>query len=332
MNANYRPETSELPVVGICGHGQMGASAAVLFARAGYRVLLWGRDEMRLKGVTPKLELIASFLSQNCNLSRINSDHENPEGQEAYLQRIAFVNSIAAVGEQSDYILECIAERLTSKVDFFQSLKPYLRNDSIVMSCTSGLSIRAMGSESGIASQLVGAHFWNPPHLMPLVEVIDCEATTQGLAMRVEQLLASIGKITVRCKDIPGFIGNRLLHALWREATYMVDQGYCTAEELDKVVRLTFALRMPVVGPCENIDLVGLPLVADIQSYLLESLANHSSIAPAIEKRIAAGHEGMRTGHGFYDWTTKSASETIAARDQQIVSQLRYLQEQGLLS
>jgi 3-hydroxybutyryl-CoA dehydrogenase len=166
---------------------------------------------------------------------------------------------------------------------------------------------------------------------MPLVEVISGEETEEGLADEVAGLLRSVGKISVTCRDIPGFIGNRLFHAVLREAAHLVQSGLCTAEEVDTVARLTFALRMPAVGPCENMDLVGLPLIADVQSYLLEDLSSEQNVLSGIAQRISEGNWGMRSGRGFYDWNTKDPLALVEARDRQIIRQLRTIQDIGRL-
>ena len=149
---------------------------------------------------------------------------------------------------------------------------------------------------------------------------------------RVCEVMTSIGKIPVRVnRDVPGFIGNRMLHALWREAIYLVQEGVATPEEIDTVVRLTFALRMPALGPLENMDLVGLDLIGAIHDYLMPSLSNDGETLPALRERIGRGELGAKSGTGFYDWSGRDASEVAERRDRQIVRQLAYLRETGSL-
>jgi 3-hydroxybutyryl-CoA dehydrogenase len=185
-----------------------------------------------------------------------------------------------------------------------------------------------MGRRSGCGHLLAGTHFWNPPHLMPLVEVIRGEDTPEHVIDRVCQLVESIGKRPVRVnRDVPGFIGNRLLHALWREAISLVEKGIATPEDVDLVARLTFGLRMPVVGPLENMDLVGLDLIEKIHQYLLDDLADNHGPSGYITERVQQGNLGAKSGQGFYDWRSRKAEELIQRRDKQIVRQLRYLHE-----
>jgi 3-hydroxybutyryl-CoA dehydrogenase len=308
------------PTIVVCGLGQMGASAAVLFARAGYRVTLWGRSSEKVQAVSPQLEAMKRFLDERSGATAV------------YEHAIQLSDQLKDAVADADFVLECIAEQFAQKVDFFRILRPMLPEKTIIMTCTSGLSITEMGRASGIGERFVGAHFWNPPHLMPLVEVIAGDETASGLEKRVAELLESVGKIAVTCKDVPGFIGNRLLHALWREALHLVEAGVCSAQDVDRVARLTFALRMPAVGPFENMDLVGLPLLADIQGYLLKDLSCLQSVSPVVSQKLEQGELGMRQGKGFYDWKTRDANETIAARDRQIVQQLDFLEKIGRLA
>lgn len=308
------------PTIVVCGLGQMGASAAVLFARAGYPVTLWGRSSEKVQAVSPQLEAMKRFLDERSGTTAV------------YEHAIQLSDQLEDAVAHADFVLECIAEQFVQKVDFFRMVHPMLPSKTIIMTCTSGLSITEMGRASGIGERFVGAHFWNPPHLMPLVEVIAGDETASGLEKRVAELLESVGKIAVTCKDVPGFIGNRLLHALWREALHLVESGVCSAQDVDRVARLTFALRMPAVGPFENMDLVGLPLLADIQGYLLQDLSCLQSVSPVVSKKLEEGELGMRHGKGFYDWKTRDPNETIAARDRQIVQQLDFLQKIGRLA
>ena len=167
---------------------------------------------------------------------------------------------------------------------------------------------------------------------MPLVEVIRGDQTPDEVMDRVCEVMTSIGKIPVRVnRDVPGFIGNRMLHALWREAIYLLQEGVATAEEIDTVARLTFALRMPALGPLENMDLVGLDLIGAIHDYLMPSLCDDGQTLPALRERCESGRLGARSGTGFHDWAGRDASEVAERRDRQIVRQLAYLKETGSL-
>jgi 3-hydroxybutyryl-CoA dehydrogenase len=307
--------------VGICGLGQMGAAAAVCFARGGYRVMLWGRDIVKLRGVSPQLTALRSFLDR----------HVGPAPrQDGSIELVPDLDVLAA---RSELVMDAIGEVMEQKIDLFQRLQtPEAPRDAIFITTTSGLSITEMARGAGCASRLVGTHFWNPPHLMPLVEVVRGADTPDALMDRACEIMRSIGKIPVRVeRDVPGFIGNRLLHAMWREAINLVERGIASPEDVDRVARLTFGLRTPAVGPLENMDLVGLDLVQNIHSYLLADLSDAKEPLPSLVEHIDRGKLGMKSGEGFHDWKQRDGKALLDRRDRQIVRQLQFLREMDAL-
>ena len=306
--------------VGICGVGQMGAAAAVCYKRAGYHVTVWDEDPQVLHSASDTFADLESWLLE----------HAGPPSAHGGVCETA--GGLQDLGAQADLIMDCITEDMAEKVRLFRALRPTAREDVLYITTTSGLSITGLGEASGIEPSLVGTHFWNPPHLMPLVEVIRGRHTTDGAVDRVVEVIESIGKIPVRVnRDVPGFIGNRLLHAMWREAIHLVQEGVASAEDIDRVARLTFGLRAPAVGPLENMDLVGLDLIKAIHEYLLRDLSNDTEPLPALERHLADGNLGMKTGHGFYDWQMRDGRRLLERRNRQIVHQLAFLRESDLL-
>jgi 3-hydroxybutyryl-CoA dehydrogenase len=155
---------------------------------------------------------------------------------------------------------------------------------------------------------VVGTHFWNPPHLVPLVEVTQNEFTSAETVRKTLALLREAGRKPVHVKkDIPGFVGNRLQHALKREAIALVASGVCDADTIDEVVKSGFGARMAVLGPMEQTDLVGVDLTLDIQNTLIADLDRSTEPTKLIKDLVAQGKLGMRTGEGFRKWTPQSA-------------------------
>src|SRR6185503_4624370 len=198
----------------------------------------------------------------------------------------------------ADVVLDCIIEVQDEKAALFRQFRGARDRGALFLSATSGLSITEMGRRGECEASLVGAHFWNPPHLIPVVEMIAGERTPSGKLDAACALMEDIGKIPVRCKDVPGFIGNRILHAMWREALALVDAGVCSAEDIDRVVKLTFALRLPALGPMENMDLVGIDAAERIQKYLLPELAKNTTPSACLSAKVKAGELGMKSGQG----------------------------------
>jgi len=302
--------------IGILGVGQMGLSAAACFSRAGFPVVIWARSAEKLVDLQAKLDSLHAFLDQHV-------------GPASYARGTVDTTSDLNRLSETALVLECIAEDMGQKAELLAQLRPAAERGAVLASCTSGLCISEIGRRAGVGRWLVGAHFWNPAHLMPLVEVVQGDETDPAAVDFVSQVLERAGKVAIRCRDVPGFIGNRLMHALWREALHLVEQGVCSPADVDQVVRLTFALRLPAVGPFENMDLVGLKLVEQVHSYLFEDLSRATAPLPAVSDRVAAGQTGMRAGQGFYEWNPGDAERLVAQRDEQIVRQLAFLRGLG---
>jgi 3-hydroxybutyryl-CoA dehydrogenase len=305
--------------IGICGIGQMGASAAITFKRAGYRVLLWARDRGKLRAVEASLRELEQWSDEHLGAA-------TRAGGEIVLEP-----DLPSLDAAADAVLECIIEVMEEKAALLNRLENCRGRGALLMSVTSGLSITEMARRSGTEAVMVGAHFWNPPHLIPLVEIVTGLATPPAMLDAACELMADVGKIPIRCKDVAGFIGNRLMHAMWREAVALVDAGVCSAEDIDRVVKLTFALRLPVLGPMENMDLVGLDAVERIHKYLFPDLARNVEPAPCLSAKVKTGALGMKSGKGFYDWSQRDPNRIIANRDHQIARQLAFMREIGEL-
>lgn len=310
------PANSDIQCIGLCGAGQMGAAAAVAYKRAGYEVLLWDRDAATLSALSGRLEELEVWLDAHAGPAKVEGG------------RYETARGTGDIDANADLVMDCIAEDFAQKAALFQGLPGAIGRGSLFITTTSGLSITRLGEESGTGPLLAGTHFWNPPHLMPLVEVVRGRDTPDGVMDRVCAVIESIGKIPVRVnRDVPGFIGNRLLHALWREAIYLVQEGIAAPEDVDRVARLTFGLRMPAVGPLENMDVVGLDLIETIHEYLLADLSNDTTPLAGLRERVQRGDLGLKSGTGFYDWHKRDGKALIDRRDRQIVRHLAYLRE-----
>jgi 3-hydroxybutyryl-CoA dehydrogenase len=302
--------------IAICGAGQMGVGVSLCFQRAGYRTFLWTREPGEIPTVRETLSSLKTWMQEHLPAAA------STQGL------LDIVTDLPLVDQTADVIVDCISELLEEKADLFRRLPSARKRQATFLTTTSGLSITQLGQQSGTKQVLVGTHFWNPPHLMPLVEVIRGQDTEDEVVDRVVDLIHSIGKIPVRVnRDLPGFIGNRLLHAMWREAINIVQRGIASPEDVDRTARLTFGLRMPAVGPLENMDLVGLDLVETIHQYLLADLAADRQPLPLLSKQVKRGQLGVKSGRGFYDWKERDSRELIERRNRQIVHQLEFLRK-----
>jgi 3-hydroxybutyryl-CoA dehydrogenase len=195
---------------------------------------------------------------------------------------------------------------------------------AILATNTSGLSITAVASRCARPERVLTTHFWNPPHLMPLVEIVKGDKTSAEAAEAVRDLLQACGKtpVVVR-KDRPGQLGNRLQMALVREAANIIAEGIATADDIDTVARNGFGLRMPAYGILEHQDVVGLNLGLGVAEYVARDLYNEPRAPEYFRELVRRGDLGASTGKGFYDWSTKSADEVRARRDAFLIEVLR---------
>ncbi|MBN7552000.1 3-hydroxyacyl-CoA dehydrogenase family protein, partial [Mycobacteroides abscessus subsp. abscessus] len=182
--------------------------------------------------------------------------------------------------------------------------------DAILASNTSVIPISEIAADSPAMDRIVGTHWWNPAPLIPLVEVVQAAGTSDETVSRTMKLLTSIGKKPVHVrKEVPGFVGNRLQHALWREAIALVQEGVCDATTVDDVVKNSFGLRLAVLGPLENADLVGLDLTLDIHRVVVPALDRQDSPNPVLVDKVEHGLLGCKTGEGFRHWNAEDVAE-----------------------
>jgi 3-hydroxybutyryl-CoA dehydrogenase len=216
--------------------------------------------------------------------------------------RVGVAGSVPAVARDADLVIEAVVENLALKQELFAELDA-ANPTGVLATNTSVLPVTAIAARTTRPGRVVGTHWWNPPHLIPLVEVVRGEHTTGETMERTVGYLGYLGKTPVRVeKDVPGFVGNRLQHALWREAIALVAGGVCDAATVDLVVRNTIGLRLAQMGPIENADYVGLDLTLAIHETVLPSINRDPGPSPLLRDLVAAGQLGAKTGRGFLDW------------------------------
>jgi 3-hydroxybutyryl-CoA dehydrogenase len=211
-------------------------------------------------------------------------------------------------------VFEAAPEKLPLKQQIFAELEKLVAPKTVLASNSSAIPSTEIGRHLKHRERVVGTHFWNPPHLVPLVEVIENEKTSGEVVQRTMELLRQAGKVPVRVRrDIPGFVGNRLQHAMKREAIALVAAGVCDAETIDVVVREGFGARTAVLGPMEQSDLVGLDLALDIAEVLYVHLDRTAGPHPFLRDKVKHGKLGMKTGEGLRKWSAEEA-EAVRAR------------------
>jgi len=294
--------------IGVLGAGLMGHGIAQVFAAAGYKVSIYDADEATR--LSAKSRIAANFDTF------IKLNLAGPEDRERCLEKIAVSEDIPSLCEGAHVVIEAIAEDMAVKKHTYRELEKYASSDTILTSNTSALSITDISEALVHKKRFLGTHFWNPPHIVPCVEIIMGKATEKEAFETIYTLMERVDKVPVRVlKDIPGFLGNRLQHAMWREAISLREKNVASAEDIDKVVKYGFGIRMPFIGPLETADLAGLALTYDIQQYLFPYLESSPEPSAALSKLVAAGATGVKTGRGFYEWSPDKIQQLISQRD-----------------
>jgi 3-hydroxybutyryl-CoA dehydrogenase len=284
--------------IGVVGGGLMGHGIAYLFAAAGHHVNVFEPNYEVRTSLPKRLRAIAELLEDDPRI----------------LQSITAHESLAPAAAGADWVFEAAPEKLPLKQQIFAELEKLVAPTAILASNSSAIPSTEISRHLTYRERVVGTHFWNPPHLVPLVEVIQNERTGAEVVQRTMELLRQSGKTPVHVRrDIPGFVGNRLQHAMKRDAIALVAAGICDAETIDIVVREGFGARTAVLGPMEQSDLVGLDLALDIAEVLYADLDRTAGPHPFLREKVAAGKLGMKAGEGLRRWTTADA-DAVRAR------------------
>ncbi|QCL96795.1 3-hydroxyacyl-CoA dehydrogenase family protein [Agrobacterium tumefaciens] len=284
---------SDKKKIAVIGAGLMGHGIAQVFAVAGHSVAVFDAHQ-------PALDTLRSRIAKNL------FDLGLPDGAQDLVTGHAV---LADAVIDADVVVEAAPEKLELKRSIFADLVRLSPKHATLASNTSVIPITdiAAGLETG--ERILGTHWWNPPFLVPLVEVVGTANTDPHTVAEMIDLLASVGKTPVHVKkDVPGFVGNRLQHALWREAIAIVAEGIADAETVDAVVKSSFGRRLAVLGPLENADLVGTDLTLDIHNVVLEHLNRDPGPSPYLRKLVESGRLGMKSGEGFRAWTEDDAA------------------------
>jgi 3-hydroxybutyryl-CoA dehydrogenase len=278
--------------VGVLGAGLMGHGIAQVFMSAGFKVTIWdpveeARDSVieRIKGHLRLMDSSAPVELQVCD-------------------------TLEACVRDCDFVVEATPESLVIKRDLIGQLD-HINPHCVIGTNTSVLRITEIAEGSLDPTRVVGTHWWNPPYLIPIVEVVRGECTSEVAAERAKTWLLAAGKLAVDVfKDVPGFVGNRMQFALLREAMHIVEEGICSAETLDLVASQTFGRRLAAVGPLRGADFIGLDLVGAIMNYLSPSLASDEQAPALVRRAIATGRLGAKTGSGIFEWGRSDRAAT----------------------
>ena len=277
--------------IAVIGAGLMGHGIAQVFALSGHDVSIHDSVAANLDSVKPRI--LANLRGLGDDVTAV--DRVQPTGD------------LAAAVHEADYVVEAVLEDLALKQRLFLEVERNVRPHTILASNTSVIPITKIMDGLRDRSRALGTHWWNPPYLVPLVEVIGTQWTSQQAINWTIDLHKAAGKMPVHVKkDVPGFVGNRLQHALWREAVALVERGICDAQTVDTVVKASFGRRLAVLGPLENADLVGTDLTLAIHKTVLPDIDSRPHPSPYLEALVGAGKLGFKSGEGFRAWSAEA--------------------------
>jgi 3-hydroxybutyryl-CoA dehydrogenase len=291
-----------LSKVAICGSGLMGSGIAQVFASHGVSVAIYSVEDTEAEVI----KKVDSNLRMLVDRELISED----EAQET-LAMLKITNELEKAVENAELVVECIPENMNLKQTLFERLDLICDPHVILATNTSVMSITEIARKAKLKDRILGTHFWNPAFLIPLVEVVRTEHTSEEVIQRTINILNEVGKHPIRVnKDVPGFVANRLQHALWREAISIVENGIADAKTVDESIKYSFGMRLPVLGPIENADMVGTDLTLAIHHYLLKYLENSTKPSPLLVDMVEKGELGFKSGKGFQQWSMEEITES----------------------
>jgi 3-hydroxybutyryl-CoA dehydrogenase len=302
--------------ISVVGAGLMGHGIAQVFALSGRNVTL---TDARADALPRAKEGIAKILD-----TFVAHELTTRQEADAALGRVALEPDFEKAVKDADYVTEAVFEDVELKQKVFAELDRYCRPGVILTSNTSGLSSNAIASQTKRKALCSVTHFWNPPHILPLVEIVRNDETSESTVQTILELLRSANKTPVVVqKDIPGQVGNRLQYALFREAVSLVENGICSPEDVDTVIKMSFGRRLSTIGVLETADVNATSLWANISHYLFKELDTAQDTHKYLKDLIEKGRTGVNAGGGFHDWPKEKLDRTLARRDAEL---LRWLQ------
>ena len=294
----------------IVGTGTMGPGMGAVLERAGVDVALYDVSEEQLDKARPGVELARSVL-----------DRLGGDGDAAGAASLRFESDLAAALDGADMVVEAVPEKLELKQQVFAEFERHVSADAILASNTSGIPITKIADDLEHPERVIGTHWSNPPHLIPMIEIIPGERTSREVTAATQELVRQIGYFPCTLKkEVPGFVENRVLYAIMRECLALVDEGVVDAEELDLNVKWGIGYKLAVVPPMALLDMAGLDIYNAVASYLNQDLSNEKGVSSTITERVDKGQLGIKTGGGLFDYDADRAAQLQKERAAALVA------------
>lgn len=291
-----------IKTVAVVGAGTMGPGMAATFARYGFKTTLFDVKPEQIEKAKGTVEFVYTTLIRGgfCTEDEANAGRAN----------LSYTGDLAEAVKDADFIVETVPERIEIKTEVFKQLDAAAKPGVILASNTSGIPITKLGEAVADPGRVVGMHWSNPPHVIPVIEVIRGDKTSQEAIDTTWAMVEKIGMVPAEVKkDIAGFVENRILYAIMREALHLLDEGVASAEDIDKITKWGIGYKLAVIGPLELLDMAGLDIYTAVASYLNKDLSNNPGISSTVTSKTEAGQLGIKTGGGLFEYTPEKIQE-----------------------
>jgi len=309
---------SRVGKIAVIGAGIMGSGIAQVCAQAGFETNIYDKYSTALQKVSDNIKRTLDLL--------VGNDLVQANEVDNILQRIHTTPTLNKATEDVDFVIEAIVEDISKKRSLFAELDNLCRKDTVLATNTSSFSISEVASATKRQERVVGMHWWNPPYLMPLIEIVKGSRTSEQTLETTRSLAMNLGKKPVVCKDSPGFLGVRLQAALVIEAIKILEEGLADVEDIDLAVRMSLGFRLPIIGPLQAVDLGGLDTFFYAYDYLREKLGQSYKPPDLLGDKVRKGDLGIKTRKGFYEYTEASAASLVERRDRWLMRRAKELQ------
>lgn len=306
--------------IAVVGAGRMGHGIALVYALAGHEVALFDAGPDVLAAAPERVDAALETM--------VGAGYVDREEADAALSHLRTESDLADAVADSDFVTEAVVENIAVKQSVFADLDAHAPADALLATNTSGLSIAEITRDVTDTTRVLGTHWFNPPHIVPLVEVVKGPETADAAAERVRGLLDAAGKTPVTLeRELPGFVGNRIQAAMTYEAYSLLARGVASAADIDRAVKAGFGFRLPVMGIFEKVDQSGIDIHHEVEKSLMPDLDRGTDPNPVLVELLERGETGWESGKGVYDWADVDRATATRERDAALLSLLSVYEE-----
>ncbi len=310
----------QIRTVAVVGAGTMGPGIAATFARHGFATRLFDVKAEQLEKAKGTVDFVYNTLVRGGFMS----EADVATGK----KNLTYTGDLGEAVGGADFVVETVPEKLEIKQQVFREIEPLVGDDVVLASNTSGIPITTLASVCKHPNRVIGMHWSNPPHVIPVIEVIRGEQTDQATVDTTFAVVRRIGMIPAAVdRDVAGFVENRILYAIMREALHLLDEGVASAEAIDTVVKWGIGYKLAVIGPLELLDMAGLDIYTSVANYLNPDLSNRADVSPTVTSKVAEGKLGIKTQGGLFDYTPEQIQQLAQKRGKLLLASKKALMQ-----